>query len=452
MTLDAHPDHARVVTAVPGTYPRVAIVCDTASFRRGGEAAMPLKFFRHFLALGADCILLAHDRTADELRTSLGPEELRRVTFFGDTKLQLVIGAYGERMPRWIKEYLTDTLVRTSTERRQRLALRELAARGAIDAVFQPVPISPRTISLIGNVGVPVFVGPLNGDMAYPPGFKAGEGFGVRTIIDLLRAFGEVLHYVFPARAHAAALFVANERTRRALPRAARRVPTYSSYDATIEADIWSRVERAERIEPSHFVYVGRLVSWKNVDAAVRAVHRVGAHAKLTIVGEGDERPALERLAKEGPAQVVFAGFMSHEQLLAVFRTATALVLPSLREAGGNVCLEALAAGVPVIATRWGGAVDVVQDGVDGILVEPTDPEALVDGIARAMRTMCEGTVNARRMGLLGRERVLQRFEWRRKARDYLDVFAKVVAQGSRSGAAASTASQRPGAVEGTRR
>jgi len=76
-----------------------------------------------------------------------------------------------------------------------------------------------------------------------------------------------------------------------------------------------------------------------------------------------------------------------------------------------------------VIATKWGGALDVVQDGVDGILVDPVDAGHLVDGLARAMQTFMDNPEQARHMGARGRLRVLDAFGWDRKSRDYLAVF-----------------------------
>ena len=89
--------------------------------------------------------------------------------------------------------------------------------------------------------------------------------------------------------------------------------------------------------------------------------------------------------------------------------------------------MEALACGVPVIATKWGGPCDVVMDGVDGILVDPIGEEALVEGFARAMQAFIDDPERAQRMGAIGKERIIGNFTWAQKAGDYLDIFRRVL-------------------------
>ncbi|MCL2503894.1 MAG: glycosyltransferase [Coriobacteriia bacterium] len=105
----------------------------------------------------------------------------------------------------------------------------------------------------------------------------------------------------------------------------------------------------------------------------------------LTIVGDGAERAALARLA-EGLGisdRVRFTGVLVGEPLVAEMRAADLFVLPSLAEGFGVVLIEAMATGLPVVATRSGGPEDIVND-ANGVLVEPGDSEALARGIREA--------------------------------------------------------------------
>ena len=405
------------------TTPRIAIVCDNASFKMGGEAAIPLRFFKTFRALGHKPKLLTHIRVQAELAASLTPDELSDVVFFDDQLLQKVIFRAGKYLPSRLREIFVYGLVSILTERRQARYLRSAVRTGDVNIVFQPTPISPKALSFIRVPGAPVFFGPLNGAMDYPPAFRAKDGRMSDLIVSAGRSLSEPLHRLFRARSKAAGIFVSNQRTLDALPRATRNVPTHMSFDATVDSNQWRDVARSDPSEPNHFLYVGRLVDWKAVDFAILATHALGGRAKLTIVGDGPERARLQALAADGPGEIVFAGYMPHDALKGLYSKVCAQVLPSLREAGGNVCMEALAAGVPVIATKWGGALDVVQDGVDGILVDPVDAGHLVDGMARAMQTFMDNPEQARLMGARGRLRVLDAFGWDRKSRDYLAVF-----------------------------
>lgn len=144
--------------------------------------------------------------------------------------------------------------------------------------------------------------------------------------------------------------------------------------------------ERPDRSgRPLRLVTVGRLVPVKGHDVLIRALAhavRAGLDATLEVVGGGPDRDALERLASaEGlSGRVMFSGPLGDAELPAALGRADAFVLPSRREGFGVALVEALATGMPVVATRSGGPDDIVGQ-ADGILVEPDDAESLAAGL-----------------------------------------------------------------------
>jgi glycosyltransferase involved in cell wall biosynthesis len=127
---------------------------------------------------------------------------------------------------------------------------------------------------------------------------------------------------------------------------------------------------------------VGRLIPDKGMDVVIDAV--AGVRGLLTIAGAGPERAALEARAKAHDLDARFEGFVPPAALAALYRDASCVVLAARRGEGlPNVVLEAMAYGRPVVATRVAGAEDLVQDGVNGLLVPPGDPLALRDALAR---------------------------------------------------------------------
>ena len=139
-------------------------------------------------------------------------------------------------------------------------------------------------------------------------------------------------------------------------------------------------------IEQDEFVvgYIGRLSAEKGVEYLIEAVAELQAAAvfvKLLIIGDGPEKLTLEKLVmdKSLDDSVIFAGFQTDIEKW--FPALDIFALPSLTEGTPMALLEAMAAGVPVIASAVGGVPKVVTDGVDGLLVPPRDSMAISEKI-----------------------------------------------------------------------
>jgi glycosyltransferase involved in cell wall biosynthesis len=154
---------------------------------------------------------------------------------------------------------------------------------------------------------------------------------------------------------------------------------------------LWGRGVDTERFHPRHrseawrravglqpgetlLLYVGRLATEKRIDllaAALAGLSSEGTPVRLVLVGDGPARPALERQLAGLP--VHFAGFLKGDELATAYASADAFVFPSDTETFGQVIQEAMASGLPVMAARAGGALDLVRDGITGMLVAPGD-------------------------------------------------------------------------------
>ena len=136
--------------------------------------------------------------------------------------------------------------------------------------------------------------------------------------------------------------------------------------------------------QPNSFVYAGRLTRQKMLEVAIDAIASVPA-ASLVVIGDGPERAALERRARDAglDGRVEFLGALPRAEVLTALGTAWAAVLSSEWENLPHAAVEALAVGTPVIATSVGGVPEVVRDGVNGLLVPPGSPEAFADAVRR---------------------------------------------------------------------
>lgn len=174
-----------------------------------------------------------------------------------------------------------------------------------------------------------------------------------------------------------------------------------------------SSLELAKR-EPATILTVTRLSlndREKHVDKVIRAVAKLKhslPHIKCEIVGDGALRPELEALASElGAADSVkFLGRISDAELDAAYARATVFAMPSSKEGFGIVYLEAWLRGLPVICSKHGASKEIVSDGVDGFVVEPSDISMLAD---RLHLWLSQPEI-ARDMGERGRRKVEANF------------------------------------------
>ncbi|MBB6675635.1 glycosyltransferase family 4 protein [Cohnella nanjingensis] len=177
-------------------------------------------------------------------------------------------------------------------------------------------------------------------------------------------------------------------------------------------------------------LFVGRLIPLKGVHhllAALREVVRAEPEAMLVVVGSafyGSDRETpyvrrLRRLAHPLRKHVRFVPYVSHAEIPRWFALADVAVVPSVRrEAFGLVNVEAMAAGLPVVATCVGGMKEIIADGETGFLVDPADISA---GMAASVIRLLQDEPLRQEMGLRGRERAIRHFTWEQTAERWLN-------------------------------
>lgn len=184
----------------------------------------------------------------------------------------------------------------------------------------------------------------------------------------------------------------------------------------------------APRSARTRLMSIGRLVPRKGMGHAIEALARLvdGGHdAELVIVGgsgSGDALiadPEYQRLHAVAESlgvadRVDFAGQLSQTEMPAMLRSADVVVCAPWYEPFGITPLEAMACGVPVVASSVGGLIDTVVEDVTGVHVPPRDPAAL----AEALAALLADPERARAYGVAGRERVESRYSWDRIAAD----------------------------------
>lgn len=433
---------------------RICIVAEHASARFGGEAILPVHYFRLLRSLGIETWLVVHARTRSEL-AELFPQEADRIFYVPDLWIHKVLFRLSTYLPRRISEATFGLANQLITQFCQRSLVRKLVAEQHIDVIHQPIPVAPRFPSMLFGLGVPVVIGPMNGGMEYPRAFRRNESRISRVAIAAARQFVDIANILLPGKKYADVLLVANERTRKALP-AGMHGQVIELVENGIDLAVWQEAASNHQADESEvrpevstprFVFIGRLVDWKALDIVIRALERVPA-AVLEVIGDGAMAASWKALARELGIQdrVHFSGWLPQQECARRLCSCVALVLPSLYECGGAVVLEAMAMGRPVIATNWGGPADYLNASC-GMLIEPESYSSLVEGFAAAMQKLIGSGELAASMGAAGRRRAMQDFDWRRKIDRVVGIYRSVIEksqvsqQSSRNRVAPGTAS-----------
>ena len=305
--------------------------------------------------------------------------------------------------------------------------------------VHRVTPVSPTAPSLMASrcraAGVPFVLGPVNGGVAWPPGFDR-----------VRRAEGEWLSYVrdayklLPAyrstREDAAAILVGSLATLSQMPVRARGKCFYIPENA-IDPSRFSRQVEGPVAKPLRAAFVGRLVPYKGADMLIEAAAPLVREGliHIDVIGDGPEMPRLRDMTKQLVlgSGVELAGWVDHAGLQDRLVGSDVFAFPSIREFGGGVVLEAMALGLVPIVVDYGGPGELVTPAT-GFRVPLGTRAQIVERLREVLARLAASPEQVRPMGARARARVLSHFTWDRKAQQTLSIYRWLLGRGPKPG------------------
>ncbi|MEN9707185.1 MAG: hypothetical protein RIS31_751 [Actinomycetota bacterium] len=191
-------------------------------------------------------------------------------------------------------------------------------------------------------------------------------------------------------------------------------------------------------------VFVGRITQQKGLPYLLQAAEDLPSDVQIVLCAGAPDTPEMqqrvvelvERLKAKRQGVIWVEKHLSRPELIAVLSSATVFACPSIYEPLGIVNLEAMACGIPVVATATGGIPEVVEDGVTGLLVpieqvqdgsgKPLDEAKFVADTAAALQEALANP-NLSAMGIAGRRRVEEHFSWDKIAAETIDVYRNAI-------------------------
>lgn len=305
-----------------------------------------------------------------------------------------------------------------------------LRAGERFDVAHQSVPVAMRYPSPARRLGIPLVVGPVGGSLESPPGFVAEEGAtpwyqrlraldGWRIRHDpLLRSTYESADCVVGV-----APYVQEFLSGLTLKR-------FELLSETAVHEVPPLVDRSGRTGPVRLLHVGRIVRTKGLRDVIRALAELrDLDVVLDVLGDGNDRAACEELVGSLGLgdRVTFHGSVPRAEVDGFYERADVFVFPSYREPGGNVSLEAMSYGLPVVVCERGGPGANVSD-ASGFRLAAVSPAQLAADCAAAIRKLAEDRDLRLRMGAAAREHVATTHLWEHRLERMGELYASSAA------------------------
>jgi len=307
---------------------------------------------------------------------------------------------------------------------------------GEFDVVHRITPLSPTHQSTIAKrvarCGVAFVLGPLNGGVPWPKGFHDRQ-HAEREWLSHVRTAYKLMPGYHASRKHAAAIIAGSQHTHDEMPSEVLRKCSIMPENG-IDPERFNQPRSRSSGVPLRGAFVGRLVPYKGADMLLEAAAPLmkDGKLKLDVVGDGPQRPELQAMvARDGVASSVqFHGWLPHAQVQNVLRECDFLSLPSVREFGGGVVLEAMALGVAPIVADYAGPAELVDDST-GIRIPFATKDDLIAGTRAALTSLTTDPTRLDTLGAAARRKAAQDFTWAAKARKIIEIYRQAMATGA---------------------
>jgi len=433
-------DHADLLDIMPSNEKyNVLLVIEQCNPDWPSVPLVGYKFFSEIDKI-SNVTLVTHERN----RNGLTNKGHHNVVYISESKLMKgyykLVNPFMNKV--WALYHSLSYPIYAEFNRRVYAQFRQDVSAGKYDVVHALTPMIPRYPVKISKAceNTPFLLGPVNGGIPYPAGFQnvSVKEYGY---LNFLRGVGR-------------ALIPGYKRTYQS----ANRVLSGSSYTLGMLKEMFALPQEKLELfyengvdqesidaprdftitsEKFQILFVGRLVPYKGADMLVEAISRLRPEMlrkiQVTIVGDGPERKKLETQVDLAQLreQIQFTGWIKQEATKNYYRAADIFCFPSVREFGGAVVLEAMAAGLPCVVIDHGGIGEYVT-AETGIKITPTSREFVIKNLMEAVCKLCEDQQLLRQYST-NATKAVRKHSWNNKALEILHIYDELIDQDTSS-------------------
>jgi len=311
--------------------------------------------------------------------------------------------------------------------------LKRALKKGAYwDIIHLVTPLSPVTATRLHVLKRPVVLGPWNGGLKTPTEFPEIMREDSSWLYSI-RRLGYLINFCVGTTQQAATILTATQATWQSIPVHSRTRCQFmleNGVDLSIfQAKPWPK--SPSLTNPLHLIFVGRLQPFKGLPMLLTAIAQLKNHfpLQLTVVGEGSLREKWQQHALELEIDqlITWCGTMEQSEVAVKIQAAHALCLPSVRESGGAVLLEAMACARPVLAINYGGPAEIVDDEVGRAISPVGGAPAVIAGFVEGLNDIFQNPTQWRERGEEGRRRAELFYDWEVKIERALAIYRKLL-------------------------
>lgn len=322
--------------------------------------------------------------------------------------------------------YFYDTLAVKQMKKRQQ-------AGEGWDIIHQVTPVSPKSITRLHTLNCPVVLGPWNGGLTLPLAFPKVILQDTNWMYPL-RHLGNLVEFFWQSLPHASVILTATQATFSSIPKKFHsRCQHFLENGVDLELFTpapWPAPPSSS--QPLQIVFVGRLVAFKGMPMLLEAIARLKNYRplQLNIVGRGPREREWKELATRLDLDqiVTWHGAADHAQVVRQLHQAHVLCLPSVRESGGSVLLEAMACARPVLAVDYGGPGEIIDERV-GRVVPSQGTATVIKGLMDGLNDIFEHPEVWKKRGEMARQRAETLYSWEAKIDQALVIYRNLLAE-----------------------
>lgn len=404
-------------------------------------ASVPLVGYNFFNQISgfADVTLVTHERNKDALNKVktgaqiiyIHPSKLEKIYYRLITRLSTFKGAV-----IWPLRHALQYPIYFFFDRNVETLFRDAVNSGQFDIVHALTPILPRYPVKISRWcrDIPFLLGPVNGGVPFPPAFR-DRGKKEFAQLNFLRKIGAAVIPNYHSTYQIAKLVLAGSSyTKKWLQDNLRlrdeKVELFFENGIT---DAFFKPPREQGADNNagdtiNALFIGRLVPYKGADLLLRAISQT-KQIHLTIVGDGSERRPLQELAVELGLtdRVIFTGWIPQNETAKFYQSADIFCFPSVREFGGAVVMEAMAAGLPCIVVDNGGIGEYVDE-TCGYKIAPASEKYVTDEMARILNHLVTDRRELQEKATAAFQKAAT-FSWQKKGEQLAEIYQRLTTE-----------------------